>query len=167
MLIFALTLSSLLAFEVLDVEMDAFDKKKTGVSKLNDKEKAELQAWIDNSYLKRAEPVVLKTSPKDQKAAIQENLNNGNYIRLSDNSLWNIRPSDTPISQGWITPVDIIVTQSGNPQFPYKLTNSVTGSSVFARKAADAPKPVPELPSHGNPDAPLTPPANPMAPNKK
>lgn len=167
MLCFTLALTSLLAVEVLDVEMDPAEKKKTGVYRLNDKEKAELQTWIDNTYLKRAEPVALKTTPKEQKASIQENLNNGTYIRLSDNSLWNIRPSDTPISQGWITPVDIIVTQSGDPRYPYKLTNSVTGSAVLARKASEAPQPHPPLPSQGQPELAPTPPVTPVTPSKK
>lgn len=145
MLLWTLALSSLLAVEVLDVDMDAVEKKRTGVSKLSDKEKSELQAWIDNLYVKRAEPVANKVAPKEQKATLQDNLNGGTYIRLSDNSLWNIRMSDTPISQSWITPVDIIVTQSGDPSYPYKLTNTATGSSIFARKAAKAPDNQPVL----------------------
>jgi len=66
---------------------------------------------------------------------LQENLKNGRYIRLSDGTLWNIRPQDTSITQSWITPAEIIVSQSGDPNYPYKLTNSLTGSSVRAQKA--------------------------------
>jgi hypothetical protein len=141
--LFILALSSLLATEVLDFEMDPSEKKQTGVSKLNDKEKAELQCWIDTFYVRRLEPLAAK-SPINKKAYIEENLHSGQYIHLSDHTYWNIRLTDTPISQGWITPVEILVSQSNDPDYPYKLTNSVTGSSVLARKVDKVPpSPIP------------------------
>lgn len=124
----------LLAAEALDFDMTPQERKKTGISKLTDKEKAALQQWIDNHYTRRAEPVQAPVSNKHPQ--ISENLQNGRQIRLSDGSLWTIRPKDTPITQSWITPVDILITQSGDPTYPYKLTNSLTGSSVFAQKAS-------------------------------
>lgn len=124
----------LLAAEALDFDMNSQERKKTGVSKLSDKEKAALQQWIDNNYIKRAHP--LQTAEMKGRTQISENLLNGRQIRLTDGSLWNIRPKDVPITQSWITPVDILVTQSGDPDFPFKLTNSLTGSSVFAQKSS-------------------------------
>ena len=76
----------------------------------------------------------------EKNAVISENLYNGRYIRLSDQSTWEINPDDTPLTQGWITPVEIVVSQSGDPQYPYKLTNSLTGSSVKAQKVSKLPK---------------------------
>ena len=67
---------------------------------------------------------------------IQENLNNGRFIRLSDDSLWEINPKDTPITQGWITPVEITVAPSDDANYPFRLTNSLTRSSVLARRAS-------------------------------
>ncbi|MBS0625471.1 MAG: hypothetical protein JSS32_05420 [Verrucomicrobia bacterium] len=131
LLLLALLPLSLLATETLDYDMTKQERKQTGVYKLSDKEKAALQRWIDNHYEKRSQPLEGAISGKH--ATLQENLQNGKYIRLSDNSLWNVHPQDTPISQGWITPVDILVTQSGDSNYPYKLTNSVTGSSIRAR----------------------------------
>ena len=129
-----LTIPQLLfAAEALDFDMTAQERKKTGVSKLTEKEKAALQQWIDNNYIKRAQP--LQTTEMKGRTQISENLLNGRQIRLTDGSLWSIRPKDVPITQSWITPVDIIITQSGDPDFPYKLTNSLTGSSVFAQKS--------------------------------
>jgi len=124
--------STLLAAQAIDYDMTADEKKQTGIYKLNDKEKGALQNWIDNHYTKRSEPV---KQTAQEKGVLQENLKNGRYIRLSDGTLWNIRPQDTSITQSWITPAEIIVSQSGDPNYPYKLTNSLTGSSVRAQKA--------------------------------
>lgn len=132
MLLLTLALSSLLAVEVLDVEMNPEERKQTGISKLSDKEKAHLLTWIDQYYVKREIPLAEKPLP--QKSPLQENLQNGNYIRLADKTTWNIRPQDVPIVQGWITPIDISISQSGDPTYPYRLTNTVSGSSVLARK---------------------------------
>jgi len=132
MIIFSLIAASLIAAQAIDYEMSTAEKKQTGISKLTDKEKAELQNWIDNHYTKRTEPLQQKT--QDQ-GIIQENLKNGRYIRLSDGTLWSIHPQDTAVTQSWITPVEIIVSQSGDSAYPYKLTNSLTGSSVRAQKA--------------------------------
>ena len=70
---------------------------------------------------------------------LESNLNNGTAIQLSDKSVWEINPQDVPITQGWITPTEIIITQSGNRDYPVQLTNSLTGSSVSARKTVLAP----------------------------
>jgi hypothetical protein len=79
-------------------------------------------------------------SPKSPPPVLQENLKNGHYIRLSDNSLWEINPSDTPITQGWITAVEIKVAPSQDTAYPFTLTNTLTGSSVKARKAQSLPR---------------------------
>jgi hypothetical protein len=122
-----------IAAETLDHEMTPQERKKTGVSKLTDKEKASLQQWVDTHYEKRGAPLG-QDETVEQRSLLQEVLRNGSYIRLANGTLWNINPDDTNISQGWITPVDILVTQSGDPAYPYKLTNSLTGSALRARK---------------------------------
>jgi len=130
---FSLFSYPLVAAEILDYDMNGSEKKKTGIYKLTDKEKATLQKWIDTHYIRRVEPLPQEIGNKH--AILQENLRNGQFIRLSDHTLWNISPEDTPISQGWITPAEIIVSQSGAPEYPYRLTHSLTGSSLKARKA--------------------------------
>jgi len=134
-----LLLATLLAVETIDLDMNPQDKKNTGVFKLRDKEKATLQQWIDSRYEKRAQPLAQKP-PILAKPMITENFYSGQYIRLSDGSLWNIRPQDTPITQGWITSVEIIIEPSQDPDYPNKLTNTLTGSSVLAKKATELPK---------------------------
>lgn len=122
----------LLGAQTLDFEMTPDEQKKTGVSRLSKKEKEALQSWIDDHYEKRAVPLA---SAIPEKGTIQENLKNGQYIRLSDGSFWNIHPKDTSITQSWITPAEVVVSQSGDANYPYKLTNTLTGSSVRAKKS--------------------------------
>ena len=127
-----LAASTIISSQAFEADMTPQEKKQTGVQKLSEKEKAALQNWIDNNYQKRVEPI----GGTQEEGTLQENLKNGNYIRLSNGSLWNIHPKDTPITQGWITPVEITVTSSGNADYPFKLTNTLTGSSVRARKVS-------------------------------
>lgn len=127
----------LLAVEPLDLEMTPQDKKKTGVFKLREAEKAHLQQWIDSRYEKREVP--LAQAPVPAKPELSENFYNGKFIRLSDGSLWQVRPQDTAITQGWITPVEIRVAPSSDPEYPFKLSNSLTGSSVLAKKIEELP----------------------------
>ena len=135
---------TLLAAQALDFEMSLQEKKTTGITKLNEPEKKSLQEWINNNYERRNEPLV--KADEAGRPILQETLNNGRFIRLSDNSLWEIQLKDTAITQSWITPVEIFVTQSGNADYPFKLTNSLTGSSVLARRASSAPS-VPAAPT--------------------
>jgi hypothetical protein len=128
-----LTPIALFAAEILDFDMTPQEKKQTGIAKLSEKEKNALQTWIDNHYTKRSTP--LQATAPTSRPQISENIRNGQAIRLTDGTLWTIRPQDTLLTQSWITPVDILVSQSGDPTYPYKLTNSLTGSSVLAKKS--------------------------------
>lgn len=129
---------SLFASEILDYDMDGPARKKTGVYKLSDREKSILQNWIDTHYVKREIP--LPQEMKDKHAILQENLQNSQFIRLSDQTLWETFPEDLPIAQGWITPIAIIVSQGDVSEYCYKLTNSLTGSSIRAKKVEKLPK---------------------------
>lgn len=133
---FLLAFSSLASLHPIDQEMSAKEKKQTGLSKLTEKEKTHLQAWIDNHYAKRETPL---ETPAEELGMLSENLHSGQYIRLGTGTLWKIHPKDMPITQGWITPVDIRIAQSGDSECPYKLTNTLTGSSVRAQKASELP----------------------------
>jgi len=138
-MIFALILLAA-ATTAFDADMTADEKKTTGIYKLNEKEKSALQQWIDTNYQKKV--AVKPTKPAATKSGLptlSENLMNSKYLRLSDGTLWQVRPEDVPIAQGWITPAEIEVGQSTNPFFPSKLTNKISGSSVFVRKADKLP----------------------------
>lgn len=137
MMIFLLAAAHLLSPEILDQDMTTKEKKVTGVSKLSNQEKAALQRWIDSRYERRSSPLSQDIDKKHP--TLSENLRNGQYVRLSDNTLWRVRPQDVPIVQGWITPAEITVAQSGDSDYPSKLTNTVTGSHIFAKKVARMP----------------------------
>ena len=123
------------AVTAFDNIMTADEKRKTGINKLNEQEKTALQEWIDTKY--RAQP---KETTNQTLITLQENLMNGQYIKLSDQTLWHIRPEDYSIVQGWVTSVELVISPGTDPFFPIKLTNKVTGSSVFARKIDQLPK---------------------------
>lgn len=133
-----LALCFLLATQTLDYDMSRPEQKETGVYKLNEKQKQALQKWIDTHYSRREEP--LQSEGRESQAVLQENLQSGRYIRLSDRTTWEINPDDTILTQGWITPAEILVSQSGDSNYPYKLTNSLTGSSVKAQRVTSVPK---------------------------
>jgi hypothetical protein len=82
-----------------------------------------------------------------EKPTVMEMLNNGKYIRLTDNTLWEIHEKDTPITQSWISPVEIYAAPSGDKNYPYTLTNSLTGSKVRARKVSRTLKTAPSAQS--------------------
>ncbi len=121
-----------LAFDAMSQE----ELKETGVAKLNIEERRALREWIEEHSAKK---VVAQN--KNAGPTIQEVLQNGRYVRLSDKSLWEIDPADTPITQSWITPSEIKVSESTDSEYPYSLTNSLTGSSVRAKKAQKVVKP--------------------------
>ncbi|HSX10128.1 MAG TPA: hypothetical protein VLF94_00205 [Chlamydiales bacterium] len=121
---FVLLVATLLT---IDAQMTPQEKTQTGFSKLSGEEKGALQDWIDARFIKKGR------SKKQRGPILQENLKNGHFIGLSDNSLWEINDSDTPITQGWISAVEIKCEHVGDGA--YKLTNTLTGSTVRAKKA--------------------------------
>lgn len=132
-----LSAASLFGSEILDHNMNGSEKKKTGIYKLSNKEKSLLQKWIDTHYEKRNKP--LHQEQKEKHAILQETLRNGRFIRLSDQTLWEISPEESPIAQWWITPVEIIVSQSSENEYSYLLTNSLTETSLKAKKIETLP----------------------------
>ena len=68
--------------------------------------------------------------------SISEVIANGTFILLSDNSIWKIRPEDRIIAAEWIFPAEIVLEDSTNRKYPYKLNNKITQDSVLAKKAS-------------------------------
>ncbi len=122
-----LLLAAAIAF---DTNMSEEEMQETGITKLTIQERAALQEWIEDHHSKKLVTQNKKTGP-----IIQEILKGGRYVRLSDNSLWEIDTPDRPITQSWITPSEIKVAPSNDPDYPNTLTNTLTGSTVKARKA--------------------------------
>lgn len=120
MLAFALGFFTLMSPEQID---------EMGLSKLTIQEKMSLHEWVEEHYEKK---ILAQNKKKDP--IIEEVIKGGRFIRLSDKTLWEIDPKSTLITQSWITPVEIKVTSNKDTKYPYTLTNTLTGSSVLARK---------------------------------
>lgn len=67
---------------------------------------------------------------KDKQLYLSLNIDNGSKLQLSDGSTYLISPADRIYSEYWITPFPVKVTKSKDPDFPSKITNMNTGTSV-------------------------------------
>ena len=117
----------LAAIKISDT-MSADEQQKTGIDHLSDSQKQALEKWMNDKFiLKSATP---DTSP----VVLQQNLNNGSQLELSDGSIYEIAPSDKAKTLYWLTPIPIKIAPSGDPMFPYLLTNTLTGVAVRAKQ---------------------------------
>lgn len=125
---------------ILDEVMTKDDQKKTGVANLSRNQKIALEAWLNNTF-------VLKQKEKAPAAqlSLSINIDNGQKIELSDNSIWEVAPSDVPTAALWITPIPIKITQSNDPAYPYLLVNINNGISIKVKKAQATPMPAPTM----------------------
>ncbi|MGL4539854.1 MAG: hypothetical protein ACRCU0_02620 [Candidatus Rhabdochlamydia sp.] len=116
---------------ILDQAMTPEDQRKTGITKLNRKQKLALESWLNENF-----------NPKEHSSQDQEplslsiNIDNGQKLQLSDNSIWEVHPQDVDISAVWITPFPLQIEKSTNPTYPFLLKNTRTQMSVRARKSS-------------------------------
>lgn len=132
-----LTFSHLQAKQImLDEVMTREEQKKTGVVKLSLKEKIELENWLNKTF-------VLKVQDQAMEAQLflSININNGKKLQLSDESIWEIAPSDIPTSAVWITPFPVKIVPSDDPDYPFLIVNINTGISVKAKKVLEVTPP--------------------------
>jgi hypothetical protein len=83
-----------------------------------------------------------------QPLTLQQNLQGGAQLELSDGSLYEIAPSDRSKTTFWLTPIAMTITASNDPMYPVLLTNTLSGISVRAkqiRAATVKPNPNPPL----------------------
>ena len=112
--------------------MSQDDQKKTGVSQLSDAQKQQLENWMNDKF-------VLKTTSSDTAPlTLQQNLQNGSQLELSDGSIYEIAPSDRSKTTFWLTPITMTITASNDPMYPALLTNTLTGVSVRAKQVRAA-----------------------------
>jgi len=122
------------------IEMSEKELRKTGVYKLSPSEKTELKNWILENYNPKERKVKSRsTTSYKQLPSISGVSSDGNFIKLEDGTNWQIYPEDKPISSGWLTPAPIKVEYQGEGDYPYNLTNTVTESTVRARKITHIP----------------------------
>ena len=63
-------------------------------------------------------------------------IESGNFIELSDNSLWQVADDDTNTAEGWILPSDILLKEAKDKNYPYTLTNTATGQTIKVKKSS-------------------------------
>ncbi len=119
---------------VLDQVMSRDEQKRIGIDRLTMKQKIELENWLNKTFIlkvqDKAHPAILSMSI---------NINNGEKIQLSDNSVWEIAPSDVPTAAIWITPFPVKITPSDDPDYPCLLVNTNSGVSVKAKEITPSP----------------------------
>lgn len=121
--------------------MSADEQKKTGVSQLSEIQKQELEKWMNDKF-------ILKSASTTTPLTLQQNLQNGAQLELSDGSIYEVAPSDKSKTTFWLTPINITVTPSNDPMYPVLLTNTLSGVSVRAKqvRAANPKQPASQTP---------------------
>lgn len=105
------------------------EQQKTGISQLSDAQKKELETWINQKF-------TLKVAEKPKSLYLSENVQSGAQLRLSDGSVYEVMPEDRQKASFWLTPFQVKVEQTADPNYPYKITNSVTLVGVRAKQIA-------------------------------
>lgn len=132
-----LTFSHLQAKQImLDDVMTREEQKKTGITKLSLKEKIELENWLNRTFILKAQD-----QPTDAQLFLSININNGQKLQLSDESIWEIAPDDVSTAAVWITPFAVKIIPGNNPEYPFLIVNINTGISVNARKLIEVAPP--------------------------
>jgi len=94
------------------------------------------------------------------------NVDSGSRLQFSDGSTYEIAPADQVYSSSWLSPFPVMMEKSGNSEYPVKITNLQTKTSVNAKPITkeeffkkDEPAPVKPTPKTAprQPAAPTTP----------
>lgn len=75
-----------------------------------------------------------ETSEKDSQLYLSINIEDGAYLQLSNGDIYQISPKDMLYSAYWITPFPLSISESDDSDYPTKITNLNSGSSVRGRK---------------------------------
>ena len=141
----AISYSHLHAQILLDEVMSNEDQKKTGVVNLTKDQKIALEAWIDQNFTLKAKPKAPETE-----LSLSINIDKGQKLQLSDNSLWEISPDDVSTSSVWLTPVPIKITPSGDLNYPCLIIDQNSGISVKARRISPPPSAARQIKANKN-----------------
>ena len=77
-----------------------------------------------------------EAKPKKKLVTISMVIESGNFIELSDNSLWQVADDDTNTAEDWILPSDILLKEAKDKKYPYTLTNTATGQTIKVKKSS-------------------------------
>src|SRR3989338_2857606 len=122
--------SPLSALILIEDVMSPKDQEETGVSKLTRMEKLYLEKWLNKKFILKSEKEQINDTTS---LYVSEIINQGQQLRLSNNSLYEIVPDDWELAQAWIAPTVVRVTFSNDPYYPWTITNPLSGYSVRGR----------------------------------
>lgn len=131
-LAFFLSINHIYATINLDQIMLPADQKRTGVANLSMEQKYALADWIDQHF-------IIKSAEQNRALAISLNINGGTKLLLSDHSLYAISPDDVALASAWLSPSLVDIVSSGDAQYPDRIINKDTGTSVKAKKISASP----------------------------
>ena len=126
---------------LLDQEMTPEEQKKSGISKLSEQEQRHLEEGLNDNFHKKSE---YEQNQFGSELYVSEVINDGQQLRLSDNTLYEIAPEDWVHAQAWIALAKVQVIHSKDEYYPFSITNPLSGYTVRARLiASEHPSEVP------------------------
>lgn len=126
----SLALAGTLIAHDIDDHMPLDVQKETGVQNLTPQQKRALGTWLEQEFKRRG---CVDPRKGHVELFLSENINNGKFLRLSDDSLWEVDPIDISRADVWLFPFPVKIDHNGRADFPYTITNMNTGSKVDVR----------------------------------
>jgi hypothetical protein len=84
-------------------------------------------------------PVFAQAPPEPSGEAplyLSLNIDDGSKLELSDGSTYLIDPEDQIFTVYWITPIPLMLSESDSSEYPIKITNLNTGTSVKGKRVS-------------------------------
>jgi hypothetical protein len=82
----------------------------------------------------KAQPKPAASDEPDARSTVTENIDQGKFIKLADDSFWQIRPEHRISSASWKPEQQVSIFGCADPFYPYRLVNGATKMAVNARK---------------------------------
>lgn len=89
--------------------------------------------WI-SLFLLLFAPLICQEIDDEDQLYLSLNMADGERLELSDGSTYEIAPADRIYSAYWITPFPIMLSESGDPDYPVKIINMNTGTFVRGKQ---------------------------------
>ena len=112
----------------LNEVMSTDEQHKTGVATLSDAQKKQLESWINDKFVLKPTTVAAAST-----IYLQQNIQSGTQLMFSDGSVYEIAPTDRSKATFWLTPIAITIEPSGDPDYPSKITNTLTKVSILGK----------------------------------
>ena len=119
----------------LDDLMTPEEQKKTGISKLTEAEKEELEKWLTGIFIMTASEISkIHQKLGGERHWIKEKLDGGRYLILENNIVWEISPLDRVNTFLWMPLEDVLIIKNDHGfLYPYKIINVDNNETVDAK----------------------------------